>query len=105
MTLPPLGISVGEVSAATDCDVQTGGVGVVCQGQLQLSCYTAALKEAALCADAAAAALGEQTTKCNLPFLRLKGTSRIVIVFQSPFWEHCNVSLNFQVTHSAHNRE
>lgn len=57
MTLLLLEISIGEISAGADCDLQTGGVGVVGQSQLQLSSHADALEEAAVCADAAVAAL------------------------------------------------
>lgn len=59
MTLPLLGVSVSEISAGADCDLQTGGFGVVGQSQLQLSCHAGALIEAAVCADAAVTALKE----------------------------------------------
>ena len=55
-TLFPLGLPADQVPAGTDCDLQTGGVGVVGQSQLPPSCHTNALEEAAVCADAAAAA-------------------------------------------------
>lgn len=57
MTLFPLNISVGEISAGANCDFQTGSAGVVVQIKLQLSRHADALKEAAVCADAAVAAL------------------------------------------------
>lgn len=57
VTLPLLGVSIGEISAGADCDLQTGGVGVVGQSQLQLSRHADALEEAAVCADAAVTAL------------------------------------------------
>lgn len=57
VTLLLLGISIGEISAGADCYLQTGGAGVVGQSQLQLSSHLDALKEAAVCADAAVTAL------------------------------------------------
>lgn len=57
MTLPLPGVSIGEVSAGADRDLQTGGAGVVGQSQLQLSGHAGALEEAAFCADAAVTAL------------------------------------------------
>lgn len=62
VTLPLLDVSVREVSAGTDCDLQAGGVGVEGQGQLQFSGHRDALKETKLCAGAAAAALRERNT-------------------------------------------
>lgn len=56
VTLLSLGVSVVEISAGADCDLQTGSVGVVGQSQLQLSCYADALERAAVCANAATAA-------------------------------------------------
>lgn len=67
VTLLLLEISVGEIPAGTDCDLQTGGVGVVGQSQLQLSGHADALEEAAVCADAAVAALRRQNTGCSFP--------------------------------------
>lgn len=58
VTLLLLGVSVAEIPAGTDCDLQTGGVGVVGQSQLQLPGRAGALEQAAVCADAAVAALG-----------------------------------------------
>lgn len=72
MTLPLLGVPIHEISAGTNSDLQTGGVGVVGHSQLQLSCHTAALKQATLCADAAATALKEQNTGCDFTILCLK---------------------------------
>lgn len=72
VTLPLLGVSISEISADTDRDLQTGGFGVVGQSQLQLSCHAGALIEAAVCADAAVAALKEQKTDCDFTILCLK---------------------------------
>lgn len=44
-------------------DLQTGGAAVIGHGQLQVSCHAGAVEEAALCADAAAAALEERIQK------------------------------------------
>lgn len=57
VTLLPLAVSIGEISAGANCDLQTGAVGVVGQSQLQLSCHADGLKEAAVCVDAAVTAL------------------------------------------------
>lgn len=67
VTLPLLAVSVGQVSAGADCDLQTGGVGVEGQSQLQFSGHRNALK-AQLCAGAAAAALREPNTGYSINF-------------------------------------
>lgn len=72
VTLPLLGVSVSEISAGADRDLQTGGFGVVGQSQLQLSCHVGALIEAALCADAAVTALKEQKTGCDFTISSFK---------------------------------
>lgn len=67
VTLLLLAVSVGQVSAGADCDLQTGGVGVEGQSQLQFSGHRNALK-AELCAGAAAAALREPNTGYSINF-------------------------------------
>lgn len=57
VTLLPLRVSVGEISAGANCDLQTGGVRVVGQRKLHLSGHADALEEATVCAVAAVAAL------------------------------------------------
>lgn len=57
MTLLLFNVSIGEISAGANCDFQTGSAGVVVQRELQLSCHADAFEEAAVCADAAVAAL------------------------------------------------
>lgn len=57
VTLLPLGVSIGQISAGANCDLQTGSVCVIGQRKLQLSCHAGALKEATFCAVAAVAVL------------------------------------------------
>lgn len=60
MALLLLSISKGEISASADCDLQTGGLGVVVQSELQLSRDTDVFVERTICADAADAALRKE---------------------------------------------
>lgn len=62
VTLLPLGVSVGEVPAGAHRDLQAGGDAVVGQAELHLSCHADAVEEAAVCADAAVAALSRSNT-------------------------------------------
>jgi len=62
----PLAVSICEISAGANCDDQAGLVGVVGHRQLQLPSHRDALEEAAVCADAAAAALRKKITGCSL---------------------------------------
>ena len=57
VTLPLLGVSVGEVPAGAHRDLQAGGDAVVGQAELHLARRADAVEEAAFCADAAVAAL------------------------------------------------
>ena len=78
MALLLLGVSVGEISAGPNGDLQTGGVAAVGQSQLQLSVHADALQQAAVYAeDAAAAALRtfKYTTCSILPLRTFKYTT------------------------------
>lgn len=72
MTLVLLEVSIDEISAGTDCNLQTGALGVVGQSQLQLPCHSDTFKEATVCADAADTALKEQNMSYSF-FVCLKG--------------------------------
>lgn len=63
MTLLLLFIPVVEISAGAHRDLQTRGVSVVGQSQLELSRHGDALEEAALCADAAVTPLWSCTER------------------------------------------
>lgn len=77
VTLSPLDVAVGQISAGTDCDLKTGGVGVVGQSQLQLSSHSDALKEAAIGVDAAVTTLREQNTGKYMLYLGPRAQSKI----------------------------
>lgn len=63
VTLLLLFIPVVEISAGAHRDLQTRGVSVVGQSQLELSRHGDALEEAALCADAAVTPLWSCTER------------------------------------------
>lgn len=58
-------VSISQISAGADCDLQTASVGVVGHGQLQLPGNKDAVKGVTFCADAGDAALRGEDTGCR----------------------------------------